>query len=102
MKNHLAIKELYNILKEKDWTSFCPEKSRHELLDKWTEKWIVEAETSQDVLNFKYLSSEYTDAIKYKLTQDILEQVSEECTVYTTTDKKVSASLMTIRRRGKK
>lgn len=98
---HPALKELYNILKIKDWTDFCPEKDREEKLKAWEEKWIVEVEQSQSVVNPKYLTSEYNDEIKYKMAQTLAEVLAEECTSYVTEKNKITAKMLSIRRKEK-
>lgn len=95
---HPAIKELYNILKEQDWTSFCPEKKRKELLDKWVETWIIEVEQSQSVLDPKYLDSEHMDFIKYRMGQVLGEALTEDCVEYKTSGKSISAGMVGLRR----
>ena len=96
--NHPAIKELYTIMKEQDWTSFCPEKKRAELLDKWVEKWIKEVEQSQLVVDTKYLNSEHSDFVKYRMGQVLGEQLTEECVNYKMEDKKITASMVGLKR----
>jgi hypothetical protein len=98
---HPALKELYNILKERDWTEFCPEKIRSDKLDLWVEKWIVEVEQSQLVVDEKYLDSEHLDLVKYKLGQNLGEALAEECVTYKKEQKKISANLIGLRRKGK-
>ena len=99
--NHPAIKELHNILKVQDWTNFCPEKNRAKLLEQWVEKWIVEVEESQSVVNKMYLDSEHLDLIKYKLGEALGQSLAEECVTYRTEDRNISASLLGFRRKEK-
>lgn len=101
MKQHPAIKELYNIIKVEDWSSFCPEKTRKELLDKWVKAWVVDVEFSQSVVSTDYLTSEYNDIIKVKLAQSLAEDLAEDCTIYTTADKNISAKMCAFRRKEK-
>lgn len=99
---HQSIKELYNILKVQDWTSFCPEKDRQALLDKWVAKWIVEVEQSQSVVNKKYLDSEHLDLIKYKLGEQLGQSLAEECVLFKTEDSTISGHMIALRRKEKK
>lgn len=99
--NHPAIKALYAIIKTEDWSSFCPEKTREEELDKWIKAWIVDVEFSQSVVSTNYLSSEYNDIIKTKLAQSLAEDLSESCTIYKTENKKISAAMCALRRKEK-
>lgn len=98
---HPAIKELYSIINEEDWSSFCPEKVRKEKLDKWIKSWIVDVEFSQSVVSTNYLTSEYNDIIKYKLTQSLSEDLAETCTIFKTEDKQITAKISAIRRKEK-
>lgn len=98
---HEALKELLSILKTPDWTDFCPEKVREEKLHMWIEKWIVEEEFTQDVVNTKYLTSEYNDLIKVKLAQSMAEDLAEDCVTYNTSNKKVTATMCAFRRKAK-
>lgn len=98
---HPALKELFDIIKERDWTEFCPEKLRQDKLEQWIDKWTVEVEQSQSVVNPKYLTSEYNDEIKYKMAQNLAEMLAEECTNYTTEKNKITAKMTALRRKGK-
>lgn len=98
---HPAIKELYDIIKVEDWSSFNPEKTRQELLERWERSWIVDVEFSQAVVNTNYLTSEYNDIIKLKLAQSLAEDLSESCTLYKTENKKVTAQMCALRRKEK-
>lgn len=93
-----AIKELYNIIKVKDWTNFAPERDRAVLLDKWVEKWVLTIEQRQSVINYKKLPLEHQEAIKYRLAQELHEQVAEKSTEYTTDNLGISANLTVIKR----
>jgi hypothetical protein len=98
---HPALKELYEIIKKEDWTSFCPEKTRAELLEKWEQKWITSVESEQLVMDKKYLTSEFSDMVKERLAQNLAESLAEECVTFTITDRKVKAQLFGIRRKEK-
>ena len=98
---HPGLKELYNILKVQDWTSFCPEKDRELLLDKWIAKWIVEVEQSQSVVNQKYLDSEHLDIVKYKLGETLGQSLAEECVAFKTEERKISGNMIALRRKEK-
>jgi hypothetical protein len=96
---HPAIAELYDIIKKEDWTSFCPEKTRATLLEKWEQKWIASVEADQLVMDKKYLTSEFSDMVKERLSQNLAELLAEECVTFTITDRKVKAQLFGIRRK---
>lgn len=99
MKN--ALDELRELIKVSDWSTFCPEKTRAELLEAWIEKWLVEVEYSQSVVDTKYLTSEYNDTIKLKLAQSLAEDLAEECVTFRTNDRKIAAKMTAFRRRGR-
>jgi hypothetical protein len=98
---HPAILELFDLIKEKDWTEFCPEKSRADKLEQWVEKWIVDVELSQSVVNPKYLTSEYNDEIKYRMAQNFSEILAEDCTTYTNQKNRITAKMTALRRKSK-
>lgn len=95
---HPALTELYEIIKKEDWTEFCPEKNRKDLLDKWTEKWIIEVEQSQFVVDSKYLDSDSSDFIKYRMGQVLGEALTEECVNFKSAARKITASMVGLRR----
>ena len=99
--SHPAIKALYDIIKTEDWTTFQPEKTRKEQLDRWVKNWVVDVEYSQAVVSTGYLTSEYNDIIRYKLTQSMAEELAEECTIFKTEDKNISAKMCAFRRKEK-
>ena len=98
---HPAIKELFEIIKTQDWTSFCPERDRQVLLEKWEQKWVSIVETEQLIMDKKYLTSEFSDIIKERMAQNLAEQLTEESVTYTITDKKIKAQMLGIRRKEK-
>ncbi len=98
---HDALTELLAIIKLPDWSSFCPEKLREEQLDDWCKRWIVDIEFSQDVVNTKYLTSEYNDLIRTKLAQSLCEDAAEEAVTYKVLDKRITANMCALRRKSK-
>lgn len=101
MNKHDALTELRNIIKLPDWAPHCPEKLRVEQLEDWINRWIVQVEFTQAIVNTKYLNSEYSDIIKLKLAQSLAEDIAENCTTYSTQDKKITANLCALRRKEK-
>lgn len=98
---HPAIKELYEIIKKKDWTEFCPEKDREVLLNAWVAKWLTTVEADQLIMDKKFLTSEYSDVIKERLAQNLAESLTEECVSFTIKDRKIEANLIGLRRKEK-
>ena len=72
-----------------------------EYLEDWWDRWIVEVETSQIVINTKFLTSEYSDAIKFNLTKNVLDQAAEECIDFDLKEKRVTANFIALRRKSK-
>lgn len=95
---HPALDELRKIMKIEDWTNFCPEKDRMIALQEWTDKWLLEIEQSQLVVDPKYLSSEHTDFVKYRMGQVLGEALTEECITFTSAARKISGHLIGLRR----
>lgn len=95
---HKALDELRKIMKIEDWTEFCPEKNRDLALDLWIEKWLVDVEQSQSVVDPKYLDSESMDFVKYRMGQVLGEALTEECVTFKTTARKISGQLIGLRR----
>lgn len=100
-KQHPAIAELYKLIRKKDWSDFYPEKIRQQMLDMWIEKWITNVEYSQSVVDTKYLSVEYNDAIKTKVSQSIAEDLMEECVDYRVKDREILGEVTALRRERK-
>lgn len=98
---HDALTELRAIMKLPDWSNFCPEKLREEKLLEWFDRWIIEAEFTQAVVSTKYLDSEYSDVIKFKLAQSLAEDLTETCISYKTADKRITANMIAFRRKSK-
>lgn len=98
---HDALNELRALIKIPDWSEFCPEKLRQELLEDWIGRWIADVEFSQDVVSTNYLTSEYSDLIKIKLAQSLAEDLAEEAVTYKTHDKRITASMCALRRKSK-
>ena len=85
LNNHaMAIQELYELLRLKDWSDYYPEKNRVQALDMWIEKWVVPVSYTQPVVDTKYLTSEFSDVIKTRITQNIVEDVVEDCVTFET------------------
>lgn len=99
---HEALKELKAIIKLPDWNDVCREKTREEQLNAWIDRWIVPVEFSQDVVDSKYLTSEYNDLIKLKLAQSMAEDIAETCVTYSVQKKKISGAMIALRRKEKK
>lgn len=95
---HPALDELRKIMQIKDWTEFCPERDREDALQLWAEKWLIEVEQSQSVVDAKYLDSDSSDFVKYRMGQVLGEALTEECVTFKTTARKISGHLLGIRR----
>ena len=98
---HPAIKELYDLLKVRDWTEFCPERDRQVLLETWLDKWIVELSQSESVINPKRLNLAELDDKKYILGCRISESLTEDCTDFKIEKNQISAHVVGLRRAKK-
>lgn len=93
---HVCVRELKDLVKVPD------DKLRTELLEEWMRRWLMEVEFFQDVVDSKYLTSEYSDLIKTKLAQNIAEDLVESCVEYKTQKRRVSGYMLACRRKAKK
>lgn len=91
---HEAIRELKDISK-------LPDQVREEQLDAWIDRWVVPVEFTQDVVDSKYLTSEYNDVIKTRLAQNMAEDLAETCVGYVTKKKSITGTMIAIRRKSK-
>lgn len=94
-----AVKELQDIIQIRDDKGFKYAKSREEQLSDWLYRWVETVDAQQLVINPKHLDSEYTDLIKYRLTENMLEDVTEVGCQYNTTKNSMEASISVIRRK---
>lgn len=101
-KDHPAVRELLQIIRERDWTEFCPEKNREILILEWIEKWFVNIDVSQNVVNTGNLTSEASDLLKVYLAQKMAEELAEECSLYSTKKHSIGVSMMALRRKKAK
>lgn len=96
MIKHPSVREL------RDLTKIPDDSLRGQLLEDWCNRWFVEVEYAQDVVDTAVLSSEHSDLIKIKLAQSLAaEELVEECITFGTGKKKITASMVGLRRRGK-
>jgi hypothetical protein len=94
-----AIKELKTIIEERDDQGFKYAKTREGMLMNWIYRWVDTVEKQQLVLDQKYIDSEYSDFIKHRLTESMLEDVSEAAVEYTTSQNALKASISVFRRK---
>lgn len=91
-----ALEELRSIIKLPN------ELLREEQLQLWTERWIKDLEFSQDVVDTKYLTSEYNDTIKIRMAQIMAEDLAEDCVSFKTEKKRISGTMLAFRRKAAK
>ena len=66
----------------------------------WQEKWIVAVETTQLVIDRRYLTSEFEDELKYAMATKIAEELLEECITLRTHDNEITVSIVAFRSHG--
>jgi hypothetical protein len=95
---HKAIKELFDLIKIEDWTSFAPEAKRKTALEAWLDKWVLEASDRQLVINYKRLPLEHQELVKSKLAQNLAEQAMEQSVAFKAEDHAINGSMLVIKR----
>lgn len=100
MKNHEALRELRDLVKLPDSDEFHRYKLRSQQLEDWIDRWLVEVEFNQAVVDVRYLTSEFNDSIKLKLAQSIAEDIAENCATYVTSDRNISSTMLAFRRKS--
>lgn len=88
--------DLLNIMQEPDLTK------RVILMNDWWNSWILEIEQNQLVLDSRYLSSEFHDMLKTRLSEKMLEIITEDCVNYDVSTTNITSTLIAIRRRKKR
>lgn len=97
-----ALDELKEIMRIRDDKAFHSSKTREAELKEWIYRWIVEVDSSQLVMDSKYLTSEYEDTLKERLALNMLEKVTEECVAYSEAKNKISSEMLVFRRKPRK
>lgn len=87
-----AIHELSSIMQVYDLRERC---ERYRL---WQEKYLVSLETTQLVIDRKYLTLEFEAELQYAMATKMAEELMQECIKTIIKDNEVTMSLLAIRR----
>jgi len=97
-----ALKELETLIKYEGNRIENGYVKRKIALEEWIEKWIVQVEADQAIINKKNINLDFQEKMKELLTYRLIDSVSEECIIYKDNEKKFIAEIMAIRRKPKK
>ena len=96
-----CIKELVEIVSQKDEKVFKYADHRIKQIHQWIDRWIAEVESSQLIMNSKYMTSEFEDTIKEQLARNCQERLAEEVVEYTKSANKMQSKMLALRKKPK-
>lgn len=96
-----ALKELRKIAQMPDQKHWNCTEMRERAMEDWIEKWIIQLEYEQHVLNKKYLSSDFEDFLKEHVGKKLAEQAMEEAIEITSEKTELKGKLICLRRKAK-
>lgn len=64
----------------------------------WQDSNIIHVETTQLVIDRKYLTSQFEDELKYAMATKLAEELMEDCVFTTINDNEVTVSLTALKR----
>ena len=97
-----ALKELRKIAQMPDQKHWNCTEMRERALEEWIEKWFVELNYEQAVLNQKYLTLDFEDFLKEYVGKKLAEQAMEEAIEITSEKTKLKGKMVCLRRKPKK
>jgi benzoyl-CoA reductase/2-hydroxyglutaryl-CoA dehydratase subunit BcrC/BadD/HgdB len=74
---------------------------RERALEDWIEKWIIQLEYEQSVLNPRYLDIEFQDFLKEHIGKKLTDQAMEDAVEISTEKTKIKGNLICLRRKAK-
>lgn len=89
------------LLELRDLVNVPDHELRSQLLEHWFDRWTIPLEFTQAVVNTDVLESEHADLVKIHLARSLAEDLAEDCVSYEMRPKRVTASMVGIRRRAK-
>jgi len=92
------ILELFKVIDQKDDNQFNHSQTRRKLLNQWLDKWLLEVESSQLIMNPKHMTSEFKDFILNKLASECNEELIEEVIDFKMTDRRIEGKMFAIRK----
>jgi hypothetical protein len=96
-----ALKELRKIAQMPDQKHWNCTEMRERALEDWIEKWIIQLEYEQSVLNPRYLDVEFQDFLKEHIGKKLTDQAMEDAVEISTEKTKIKGSLICLRRKAK-
>ena len=96
-----ALKELRKIVQMPDQTHWNCTEIRERALEEWIDKWILELEYEQAVLNQRYLSLDFEEFLKEHVGKKLAEQAMEEAIDITKQKTQLKGKLVCLRRKAK-
>lgn len=94
-----ALKELRKIVQMPDQKHWNCTEMRERALEEWIEKWILELEYEQAVLNKRYLSLDFEEFLKEHVGKKLSEQALEEAVEITSDNTKLKGKMVCLRRK---
>ena len=96
-----ALKELRKIVQMPDQKHWNCTEMRERALEEWIEKWFIELEYEQAVLNKRYLSLDFEEFLKEHVGKKLSEQALEEAIEITSDNTKLKGKMICLRRKPK-
>lgn len=96
-----ALKELRKIVQMPDQKHWNCTEMRERALEEWIEKWFIELEYEQSVLNKRYLSLDFEEFLKEHVGKKLSEQALEEAIEITSDNTKLKGKMICLRRKPK-
>jgi hypothetical protein len=96
-----ALKELRKIAQMPDQKHWNCTEMRERALEDWIEKWIIQLEYEQSVLNPRYLDIEFQDFLKEHIGKKLTDQAMEDAVEISTEKTKIKGNLICLRRKAK-
>lgn len=96
-----ALKELRKIVQMPDQKHWNCTEVREKALEDWIDKWFIELEYEQAVLNKKYLSLDFEEFLKEHIGKKLSEQALEEAIEITSDNTKLKGKMVCLRRKPK-
>ena len=94
------ILELLEIIEDWHDCSYVGKRNLKKEILNWTDRWVVLSKVDMDIANPKMLTTENEDLIKYRLGEMISEQLTEECLLFDLKKHKLSATIISMRRKA--
>ena len=94
-----ALKELRKIAQIPDQKHWNCMEIRERALEEWIEKWIVQLEYEQSVLNQKYLSLDFEDFLKEHVGKKLADQAMEDAIEITCEKTRLTGRMVCLRRK---